>query len=214
MNGASVRTMEFKDDILGSELVLHGQIEIHSLESFAKYGDSGALVFINEGKEGLSALGMLVGKMKGTRVYSITPIYDVLNKISQLANRKCRLKPFQQLYSETHCDPPVNVELFKTVTLLKEDFEKHKKEITSELRKQNDENVKRNQEIMTLVNLQALQKEELTKQNEELRRLGELHIKQSQELRDQQEKKSEEIKDQYSHILKLLMKNEPECDKK
>ncbi|XP_045208642.1 uncharacterized protein LOC123560535 [Mercenaria mercenaria] len=95
VNGASVRTHVFKANILGSELVLHDQIEIQSLGAcpFAKLGDSGALIFTNEQIPGeLSALGIFEGQMEN--VFTATPICAVLGELRRITNKHCMLKTY------------------------------------------------------------------------------------------------------------------------
>ncbi|XP_060605112.1 uncharacterized protein LOC132757742 isoform X2 [Ruditapes philippinarum] len=206
VNGSSVRTLKFQDNILDTELVLHDQIEIMNIESqFALKGDSGALVFIKDENKELSAFGMFEGKFQGTNIYVCTPIYDVLNEIKRICNKQCRFKRFLPSDSQIN-DPRLHDQLHDTVMSLSgsvsqlhgrlesldQGFAKHKLEISNEL----GEYLKRTLEIS---DQQKIQREELKNQNDELKKQGDEHIKQSQEIKERQErqeKQSEELKEE------------------
>ncbi|XP_045208643.2 uncharacterized protein LOC123560536 [Mercenaria mercenaria] len=210
VNGASVRTRTTKGNILGEEMIMHDQIEIQSLygKPFATHGDSGALVFAYEQNDSeLSAVGLFEGIFEGENIYTMAPMYVVLNKL-RLSGKQCALKKFAPFHFRFE-DPRLGVDLYQKVSSLSEnvtilskklekndqglakDLAKHKQEITERLQEQSEE---QKRQILELKNQQKEQSEE--------------YKKQTQEIKDQQKRESEEHKkvviDQTTQILNLL----------
>ncbi|XP_053408302.1 uncharacterized protein LOC123560065 [Mercenaria mercenaria] len=221
VEGASVRTRTFKDSVLGAEMIMHDQIEIHSLDgsTFATKGDSGAFIFANEQNDSeLSAVGLFEGKFEGENIYTVTPMFAVLNKLRRLFSKQCALKKFAPFHSRFE-DPPLGVDLYRKVSSLNEnvtvlseklerieqglaqDLAQHKKEITEGLQKQSEE---QKRQTLELKDQQKRQSEEHKKQTQEIKdqqkRQSEEQKRQTLELKDQQKRQSEEHRKQTQEL--------------